>query len=84
MGDVAIALKVMPSSPEADLESIKTKVSELVKVQDAKLEPLAFGLKCLKLLVVRPDSEGGTEDLEAKIKEIEGVGDVEVENVTLL
>ena len=83
MGDVAVALKIMPTSPEVDLEKIKDEISSKTKVQDSKIEPLAFGLKQLKILVVIPD-QGGTDKLEAELKSIEGVESVEVENVTLL
>jgi elongation factor 1-beta len=82
MGNVAIELKVMPESPEIDLEKLKEEISKKMKVQDSKIEPLAFGLKQLKILVVGPDGETG--DLEGKIKEIQGVSEVETGSVTLV
>ena len=84
MGDVAISIKIMPTSPEVDLEKIKTEISSRVKIQDSKVEALAFGLKALKVLIVKPDTGGGTDELEEQIKSIDGVENVEVENVTLL
>ncbi|MFQ6020569.1 MAG: elongation factor 1-beta [Candidatus Aenigmatarchaeota archaeon] len=83
MGDVAITLKIMPDSPETNLENIKEEIAKLVKIQDSKIEPIAFGLKALKILVITPDT-GGTEELEAKIKTIDGIAEVEVESVTLV
>lgn len=82
MGNVAVELKVMPESPEIDLEKVKEDISKKMKIQDSKIEPLAFGLKQLKILVVVPDGETG--DLEGKIKEIEGVSEVETGSVTLV
>ena len=82
MGNVAVELKVMPESPETDLEKIKEYISKKMKIQDSKIEPLAFGLKQLKILVVVPDGETG--DLEGKIKEIDGVSEVETGSVTLV
>ncbi|MBN2203033.1 MAG: elongation factor 1-beta [Candidatus Aenigmarchaeota archaeon] len=82
MGIVAVELKIMPSSPEVDLEKIKSEISSMMKLQDSKIEPLAFGLNQLKILVVVPDSEMG--DIEGKIKEIEGVSEVESGSVTIL
>ena len=82
VGQVGIELKIM-GKPETDLEEIKSKISEKLKVQDSKVEPLAFGLKALKILVVTED-KGGTDEIEKMIKEIEGVDSVEVENVTLI
>jgi elongation factor 1-beta len=83
MGDVAVTLKVMPDSPEIDLEKLREEISKKVKIQDYNTEEIAFGLKALRILVVKPDT-GGTEDIEKQIKEIEGVSDVEVESVTLV
>jgi translation elongation factor aEF-1 beta len=82
MGNVAIELKVMPESTETDLEKLKEEISKKMKIQDSKIEPLAFGLKQLKILVVVPD--GKTGDLEGKIKGIKGVSEVETGSVTLV
>jgi len=85
MGDVAIKMKVMPESPEVDLEKIKTEIEGMVKVQDSKTEPVAFGLNSLNILIILPDSEGKkAEETAEKIKGIEGVASAEVESVTLL
>ena len=83
MGDVAVSIRIMPASLEVDLEKIKQTISSKVKVQDSKIEPLAFGLKQLKILIITPD-QGGTDRLEEELRGIEGVESVEVENVTLL
>jgi elongation factor 1-beta len=82
MGMVALELKIMPESPEVDLEKIKTEISKKIKIQDSKIEPIAFGLKSLKILVIIPDKETG--DIEGKIREIKGVSEVETESATLL
>jgi elongation factor 1-beta len=82
MGMVALELKIMPESPEVDLEKLKVEISKKIKIQDSKIEPIAFGLKALKILVVIPDKETG--DIETKIKEIKGVSEVEAESATLI
>ena len=82
MGNVAVELKVMPESTDIDLEKVKEEISKKMKLQDSKIEPLAFGLKQLKILVIVPDGETG--DLEGKIKEIKGVSEVETGSVTLV
>lgn len=84
MGLVAIELKIMPSSPEENMENIRNAIVKLVKVQDSKIEPLAFGLKALNIVITAEDKGGGTDALENKIKGIPGVGDVEVVAVTLI
>ena len=82
---VAIKMKIMPESPETDLEKIKKAITSIVHLQDSKIEPIAFGLKCLNILITMPDKEGGKVDgIESKIKGIKGVSNVEVESVTLI
>ena len=82
MGNVAIKLKIMPESPDTNLEKIKEEISKKVEIKDSKIEPIAFGLKALKILVIASDE--GTEKIEEEIKNIEGVSEVEVESTTLL
>jgi len=82
MGNVAISLKVMPDSPETNILKIKEEISKKMRIQDSKIEPIAFGLKALKILVIIPDKETG--DIESKIKDIKGVSEVETESVTLV
>ena len=82
MGNVIIELKIMPESPDVDMEKIKNEISKKMKIQDSKIEPIAFGLKALRMIVIVPDKETG--DIEGKIKEVKGVSDVETESVTLV
>lgn len=83
MGQVAIALSVIPSSPEVNLEKVKEEISKKVKIQDAKIEPIGFGISRLRILVITPDS-GGTDKIENEIRSVDGVENVEVESVTLI
>jgi len=83
MGNVAVAMKVMPSSSDVDMEKLRKEVSKKIKIQDSKIEPIAFGLKALKLMVIIPDAVG-VDSLETEIRSLEGVGEVEIESVTLL
>lgn len=85
MGKVAISISLTPESPEVDLEELEKKVKNELDIEDTKEEPIGFGLKKLKIMVLRPDTEGqGTDDLEKKLSDIEGIKSVEVENVTLI
>lgn len=90
MGNVAITLKVMPESPQSDLQQIRKSIEQLFEeFHEAKLQkiyekPIGFGLVALQVLIVMPDSAGGTDDLEKAISGIEGVGSVESEGVTLI
>ena len=84
MGKVAISIKVNTEGPDVDLESLKQAIKEKVPVEDMEELNIGFGLKALRVMVVRSDAEGqGTDDLENSLSGIDGVASVEVENVTL-
>ena len=84
MGDVVAVLKLMPAE---DVEFDKLKEAAVAvagKVDKVEEEPIAFGIKALKLTVVVPDSEGGTEKLEEKLNALPEVGDVQVVDLARL
>jgi len=84
MGDVVAVLKLMPAEG-TDFDKLKSAaVAAAGKVDNVVEEPIAFGLKALKLTVVIPDSEGGTEKLEEKLKALPEVGDVQVVDLARL
>ncbi len=87
MADVIITIKLMPESVDVDLESRKIKGLEKVKEfsgmdnYKTEEEPLAFGLKAVKIIFVMDEAKGSTDALEDDIKTIEGVASVEVTDV---
>ncbi len=86
MGKVAATLKVMPNSPELDLDTLEERLSnslpEGAKINNVKREDVAFGLVALLPTVLVPDDAGGTDAVEEAFAEVEGVESVGVENVT--
>ena len=88
MGKVAATLKVMPNSPEVDLDALEERLAaslpEGAKLTDVKREDVAFGLVALLTGVVVPDDAGGTDAVEESFAAVEGVESVGVENVTLI
>ena len=86
MARVAVIMKVFPSSVEIQpaklKELIEAKLPEGYEIKSYGEEPIAFGLKALKLIVEMPEEkEGGTEELEEIIKSLPEVDQVEVEAV---
>ncbi|MFB6220379.1 MAG: elongation factor 1-beta [Halolamina sp.] len=85
MGDVAAKLKVMPQSPEIDLDDLEdrleTALPEGAEIRGFQRDDVAFGLVALLPTVVVPDEEGGTEAVEEQFKAVEGVESVAVESV---
>ncbi len=87
MATVIVTLKIMPDSTSIDLEVLKTKSCRLIesmsgKVEQTSLEPVAFGLKSLKIVYAVDESSGDTEVLENKIADIDGVQSVSVAGVS--
>lgn len=78
MGEVAVTLQIMPESKEVDLDRIEKEAKSRIDPRSVEEEPVAFGLKSLKVLKVIPDDAGGTDELEDELREIEGVKDVRV------
>ena len=85
MGKVAAKLKVMPESPEVDLDELQHELEnslpEGAKINGFERDDVAFGLVALVPTVVVPDDTGGTEAVEEAFSEVEDVESVEVENV---
>ena len=89
MGEVAITFKIMPDSPEVDLEamkqSIESQVGSLVNQLNIQEKPIAFGLKALFVTVAFPDKVGGiSEQVEDKLNNVPNVQSVTTESVGLL
>ena len=86
MAKVVVTLKIMPESPDVDLDNLQKKV--LKKIRDAfgdtetkvEREAIGFGLNALKILFVM-DENKKTETLENSIREIEEVQSVDVVDV---
>lgn len=84
MGSVALILKIMPVSPEVDLNDLVGKIREKVAgVQDVREEPIGFGLKALKMAVVVDDAGGVSDAVEETINSIDGVERAEIVELTL-
>lgn len=85
MGKVAAAIKVMPESPDVDLDGLQERLEaalpEGAKINGFERDDVAFGLVALIPTVVVPDDAGGTEAVEEAFGGVKGVESVSVENV---
>jgi len=87
MADVIIVLKIMPSSPEVDLSKIEESSKKEIenfggRINNVEQEPVAFGLKAIKITFLLNESKGSTDELEKNISDIEGVNSAEVVGIT--
>ncbi len=85
MGKVAAVLKVMPQSPDVDLDALQERLEkslpEGAKINNVDRDDVAFGLIALLPTVVVPDDAGGTDAVEEAFSGVEGVESVAVEEV---
>ena len=85
MGEVLTTMKIMPDSPDIDLEAIKSTIEssmpEGARIQEISEEPIAFGLVAVILQFITEDGEGGSEAVEEMVQAIEGVASFEITGV---
>lgn len=87
MAKAIVSLKIMPESPEVDMEQLEVACME--KIVDfagktetkVEIEPIAFGLKALKIIFVMDEAIGSTEPLEIAIEKLEKTASVEITDV---
>ena len=82
MGTALIKLKIMPKSPETDLEKIKQEGKAKLEQQGAKVdkfeeEPIAFGLKAL-YIYIRLDESKDSDFIENTFTQMPEVSGAEI------
>jgi elongation factor 1-beta len=88
MGDVAVVLRVLPSDTDVDIEALRTSIEDKLKpiceVNKTEVQEIGYGLKAMKFQIIVPDEEGRIDKVEDAISSVEGVGQVDAEDVTLV
>ena len=84
MAKVIITLRVMPDSPETDLIKLEYEVIKKIKnfagetEIKREIEPVAFGLKALKIIFVSDEKNSNLDELENNISALNNVNSVEI------
>lgn len=91
MASVVVTIKLMPTEPGINWDSIYGKACECINAfvdqkhkngeMRKEVVPIGFGLSSLKITFVMDEQIGGTEKLEDSIKKIKGVENVETTDV---
>ncbi|MFB6083092.1 MAG: elongation factor 1-beta [Halorientalis sp.] len=85
MSKVAAKIKVMPQSPDVDLDALQERLEQSLpegaKINGFERDDVAFGLVALFPTVVVPDDSGGTDAVEEAFGAVEGVESVDVDSV---
>jgi elongation factor 1-beta len=86
MARLVVRIRILPAEAESNLEyvveSIKKSVPTGMEMKSSSMEPIAFGLKAIVGDFLLDDAEGQMDKLEEYIKSIEGVGEIEVTNIS--
>ena len=88
MGDVAVVFKILPGDAETDMKKLSSDVREKIKglceINKIEMQEIGFGLSAIRLEVIVPDEEGKITAVEDILGKIDGVGQVDTEDVTLV
>ncbi|HDL02327.1 MAG TPA: elongation factor 1-beta [Candidatus Pacearchaeota archaeon] len=83
MATAGIQFKIMPEDVDTNLDQLKDKLKTATEsfesgvFNDAKEEPIAFGLKALVITIALSEDEE-SESVEKAFSEIDGVSSVEL------
>ena len=82
MANMYLTLRVMPENAEVNLDALTEKINTAViscegKIVKTEQEPVAFGLKALKMIIVCDESKS-SDEFENVIKELEEVANADV------
>lgn len=86
MAKVFITIKIMLESPNTNIDSVKSEVKKEISnfggsIHKTEIEPVAFGLKALKVSFVMDESKGAVDPLEKNLNKIKGIKSAETTDV---
>jgi elongation factor 1-beta len=86
MARLIARIRIMPEDADSNLDSvvqsIKTSLPQGIEMKGHAMEPIAFGLKAIVGDFLLDDAEGQMDKLEETIKNVEGVGEIDVMNIS--
>jgi elongation factor 1-beta len=86
MGRLIARIRILPADSESNLdsvvESLRKSIPQGMEMKGHIMEPIAFGLKAIVGDFLLDDAEGQMDKLEESIKTVEGVGELEVTNIS--
>jgi elongation factor 1-beta len=87
MGFAVVTLKIMPASPEINLEELEIKVKEEINKfagegeTKTEINPVAFGLNSLNIIFVMDETKGSPDPVAEIVDKFEEVNSAEISDV---
>jgi elongation factor 1-beta len=82
VGAVIVTFKIMPESVDTDLDSLEKTIKKEINPQRMERVPVAFGLNSINIVKLVEEKEGEMDRVTEKIKNIKGVKEVEIIDLT--
>ena len=86
MARLVARIRILPAEAESNLEQVtellRNSIPEGMELRNSSMEPIAFGLKAIIGDFLLDDAEGQMDKLEESIKQVQGVGEIEVMNIS--
>jgi elongation factor 1-beta len=86
MARLIARIRILPEDADSNLEtvieSLKEGIPQGMEMKGHAMEPIAFGLNAVIADFLLDDSEGQMDKLEESIKAVQGVGEIEVTNIS--
>ncbi len=79
---VIVTFKIMPASGDVNADDLEKSVKEKLNPERISREPIAFGLVAIIATKLIEEIEGEMDRVENLIRSIDGVGEVEVTEVS--
>lgn len=77
-----VVFKVMPADGSTDISKLESAIRSKIDAKKIEKEPIAFGLVALKVTAMMMDAEGVVDKMEQDLRDTEGVGEVEVTEIS--
>ena len=88
MGEVALKYRIMPESPDSDIENIVSKLSEVIPdnatIGAHEVKPFAFGLNAIMVAILGIDRDGFATEVEEGLNSLPEVQSVNLEAQSLI
>lgn len=83
MSSVVVIFRIYPKDG-FKIEDTVSEIKSKLKPADLKTEEVAFGIKLIRVAFKYDDSTMGSSKIESELNALESVGEVEVEDETLI